>query len=288
MVLPMNYAGSTLNYTTPYSVDAPLTYLGFPQKGLTFPSGYSLDNRGNIRFTPKKAGEQTMIVMKVTEWKKINGVMRIVSELKREMMIAVMKSINHVPQTTVFHDFIANAGKPNSFEIPFIDQDSGTFLHTRIISDIPGLTYKIVRDSNSKDSKTIIKFEITPSLGMIRDKPYNFSVVVNDSSCSTSYGEFIFRYNLFVNDGPYGASIIDINNSLIKVYPVPSTGKVLVSVPVEIEHLNFEWFDMSGRKVGNKLDAETESEINISIPGIYVLKIFSGNDFIGTKKLVIE
>ena len=202
MALPLSATGTVVNYTTPYSLDAPLTYLGFPQKGLTLPSGYSLDTYGNLRFKPKKAGEQTVLVMKVKEWKNINGVMRVVSELNRDMQVYVIKSQNNEPQTTVFNDFTYCIGNnPYTFEIPFTDADSGTFLHTRVISSIPRLKYNIVRDSTSKDSKTTIKFEISTDTTMINKYPHQFTVVVNDSACSGLYGEFVYRYNLFIKAG---------------------------------------------------------------------------------------
>lgn len=129
---PRRDASTAITYSGSHSATKPITFLGFPNAAINLPGGFSLDNSngtGNLAFRPVKANEKTLLSLKVTEWRKINGVMAIIGQINRVHSIEMYSPSGNEgptflkPAATVFN--ICDSIGTHCFEIPIKDSDAG-------------------------------------------------------------------------------------------------------------------------------------------------------------------
>ncbi len=247
---------------------------------------------GILSFTPNQLGRY-VIAIKVKEYRKINGVHTLIGEVRREMQIEIVhtpelppeieQSIDnsniHLTDTILF---------PNQYTVNFTARDYPTdSLFMFIMPNIsPG---ENLFDPNTYEARwgeigflntgqaainTIIEgqgivqgqFKWTPKCSHIRDKPYEFKVIVRDKTCPSNYYDTMY-VTLYVtsktNSQPvfvspdtiktnnyvkrYYTTVGDVFNlsgdSLIKTYDRDSTQTV--SIQLVLDDLNGSNFNNS-------------------------------------------
>ncbi len=91
LVDPLSGQGAKISYSGSWSAQRPISFLGFPNAGLNQPAGFRLDPvTGDLSFRPTVQNQVTVLVLEVTEWRKINGVMTKVGITRRDMQIIVV------------------------------------------------------------------------------------------------------------------------------------------------------------------------------------------------------
>ncbi|KAB2914485.1 MAG: T9SS type A sorting domain-containing protein [Bacteroidetes bacterium] len=129
---PRRDASTAITYSGSHSAAKPITFLGFPNAALNLPGGFSLDNSngtGNLAFRPVKANEKTLLSLKVTEWRKVNGVMTIIGQINRVHSIEMYSPSGNEgptflkPAANVFN--ICDSIGTHCFEISIKDSDAG-------------------------------------------------------------------------------------------------------------------------------------------------------------------
>jgi gliding motility-associated-like protein len=175
------------NYTSPWSVNYPLTCFpgnnasATPNPNANPPIGFYLDPQtGDMIFRPMQA-QETVLKVKVQEWRKINGVYTLIGIATRDMQFIILANCtNKNPTLTAFNPFEACAGQQLCFTINTNDQD---FVDTtRIFWDqaIPGATFTT---NNGTVKRASGQFCWTPSENDASTLPYYFRATVEDDHC---------------------------------------------------------------------------------------------------------
>jgi len=123
-VAPKTDSQSFVNWVSPYYYDKPVSFWGHPNVNLPFPRGLQFSkSNGDISFRPMKV-EQTIMAIKVTEWRSINNKMTKIAETTNEIpIIAISCPNNNNPLLSgPFYKQI-NAGDSVNFSIYSNDMD---------------------------------------------------------------------------------------------------------------------------------------------------------------------
>lgn len=92
---PLQGKGSKINYFASWGAQQPITFLGFPNANLKHPGGFRLNPvTGDLSFRPTIQNEVVIIVLEVTEWSKINGIMTKVGSTQRNIQFIVIGDNN--------------------------------------------------------------------------------------------------------------------------------------------------------------------------------------------------
>jgi PKD repeat protein len=163
-----------------YSFKTPLHYLGFPGNG-PLPSGFHLDSiSGDLCFRPTKV-EISVIALKITEWRKINGVVTMVGETRRDMMLVVDQCQNNkFPQIGANNAISACSGKKVCIDIPTADADAANTVNISWDSAIANATFTPYFTPASQRERAT--FCWTPSDSDTLS-PHSFTVFANDNVC---------------------------------------------------------------------------------------------------------
>jgi len=199
---PLKDTSQTISYSSPYSYtnflssSTPITF--DPQTGLiTFNSNISLN---------------TVLGIKVTKWRKINGVPTIVGEIYRDVELKTISGNNHMPELsgmdfTNSHQFNPNDtiffkevchGEVLDFDINAFDIDSGSTNNGKMTMNstftIPGATFTV--HNNGTDS-VYGHFHWTANNNYSNKRC--FTVLLNDLGCPYN-GQQVSSYCFIVKD----------------------------------------------------------------------------------------
>ncbi len=192
-------------YNGSYSEERPLRFLGFPNQNTAFPGGFHLDpSTGDLRFRPTMAGEVAVIVIEVSEWRKVNGSMQVIGKTRRDMQVIVIDCPSSVTQPVIGSPISYEVCAGDSLSIPFTSLDTNgtdsTFIQA--IVTMPGANF-VHNNGQTLNATGILHWKTDSS--MIRNKPYTFVVRVWDNGCPFSV-EYIRTVNIFVRDSMHTAS----------------------------------------------------------------------------------
>lgn len=184
--------GENISYSSPYSFDKPISYLGFPKKYDIdkFPHGFHLDSRtGDLLFRPMKL-EQTAYRVKLAEYR--NG--KKISECYRDNFFTVIKvpsnnppvisGINCAKPTAANFKMEACVGEKICFTVCTSDKDKDDTTTIEWNRGIPGATFTVL---NQGDRRETARFCWTPGPEHGASKfPYRFVVAAEDQGCPTA------------------------------------------------------------------------------------------------------
>ncbi len=194
------------NYSSPWTVNYPLTC--FPGNNpnatvcptCTPPVGFYLNPQsGDLIFRPMQQ-QETVMKIKVEEWRKINGVYRLIGIATRDMHFIILANCNNItPTITALQPFEVCAGTQLCFTINTNDQNN--LDTTRIYWDnsISGATWT---SSNGIVKRAQGQFCWTPSEGDASTLPYYFRATVEDDHCPLN-GRATRAYTITVKPIPH-------------------------------------------------------------------------------------
>jgi PKD repeat protein len=179
-------AGVTATYGSGYSGTSPLTYYGSPASGSAIPAGFHLDKiSGELCFRPT-AVQVGVVVVKVTEWRNINGTMTNIGEIMRDMQYVATSCnwSNKSPGILSPYEYEICAGNKLCFDISANDLDANDTVRiswNKTISDATFDTYFPSSGPGAKKQKAT--FCWTPTENDFRIQPYEFLAVAKDNFC---------------------------------------------------------------------------------------------------------
>ncbi|HYG14381.1 MAG TPA: PKD domain-containing protein [Bacteroidia bacterium] len=200
-------AGSQVGYTGSFSPTTPMSFLGFPNVSLNHPAGFRLDPvTGDLSFRPTKLNETGVIVIEVTEWRRINGVMTVVGVTRRDMQVIVVNCPdNKIP--IIYPPFTANAcaGQQVCMDIRTYDNDSTR--DTVKISwnrGIPKATFTHNNGTVRFASGTVCW---TPGEADVSNIPHTFTITARDNACPLN-GSAIRAFSIYVKESPKATRVL--------------------------------------------------------------------------------
>ncbi len=197
LVSPESASGVQVGYSGSWSAAKPISFLGFPNSGLNFPAGFHFDKQtGAISFRPTVLNQQTVFVIRVHEYRKINGKMEEVGVTEVEQTVIVINSTNNRPpviKATFLSDVCVGEAVEILIESSDADNGDSTFLEWN--NAISGASFTL---DTSKRLATAT-FRWTPTLADVRNRPHTFTVRVRDNGCSPN-GTNTYTFSLTVRE----------------------------------------------------------------------------------------
>jgi gliding motility-associated-like protein len=191
---------SPCTYTTGFDHLRPLKFLGHPNHEAPAPAGFHLDpGSGDLTFRPT-VPQIGVIVIQVTEWRKISGVYQVIGTTQRDMQIIVTGSglCNIPPRLPDLPPMNICVGEKLSFDIIPTESDPGDSVKISWNSGIPGAKFtKSLKTGRVEHGK----FTWTPALKDTSSLLYHFTVTVTDNACPFK-GSTSRAYAVRVNSAP--------------------------------------------------------------------------------------
>ncbi|MGV3596807.1 MAG: T9SS type A sorting domain-containing protein [Bacteroidota bacterium] len=212
LITPYSGQDTVINYSGSWSSSKPITFLGFPNPSLTLPAGFYFNNAtGFIEFRPTKQNEISVISVKVSEWRMINGVKTFIGSVIRDLQTIVISSANNKqPFFTTTSDEIKMCGglTTQCFNITADDYNtddtlSFTFSH---------LLDSVVITNVGTAKRPIMRVCVTFNTAELNsNKPFEILAKVYDNVCPLrGTGTKLYR----LRTGPYMPDSFAINKTL--------------------------------------------------------------------------
>jgi gliding motility-associated-like protein len=199
LVDPLDGQGSRIPYVPPFTAQRPITFLGFTNTNLNRPAGFHFDEvTGDLFFRPIKANEVTVMVIEVTEWRKINGKMEKVGITRRDMQIIVINCGNNKVPRIKGQSVIACHGQQTCVDIETEDLDKDDTTQISWNRGIPRATF-----THNNGSKRLASGSVcwTPTINDVSNIPYSFTITVKDNACPRP-GQSIRAFSITVRESP--------------------------------------------------------------------------------------
>lgn len=183
---PLQYVSSRTTWSSAYSYEKPIYFLGFPKTSKILPQGFHVDAQtGRMAFRPMKE-ESTILGMKASIWR--NGVY--MGSVMREHGFTVMKCPDNNPPVlylncgkTAPRPFIVCPG--DSFNLSFCtsDKDKDDSVRLSWNHSIPGLSVTIDNPGDRLDRASV---SWKPDSLQARTAPYLLRITIRDQGCPIS------------------------------------------------------------------------------------------------------
>jgi hypothetical protein len=201
---PLQGAGNPCTYSSGYSKTSPLKYLGHPNHNASLPAGFHLDPlTGDLCFRPTQV-QLAVLVIKVIEWRKINGVATAIGETRRDMQIIVTTCPNNkVPNVQGPYAYDACANSKICFDMQSTDLDAADTVRVSWNNGIPGGTFTKAFGTGGNSKKQRGTFCWTPTDDDVSNNPYYFTVQAKDDACPIN-ANTTKAYSVTVHPTPRG------------------------------------------------------------------------------------
>lgn len=182
LVSPESASGVQVAYSGAWSASKPISFLGFPNSSLNSPAGFQFDTQtGGCSFRPTVVNQQAVVVIRVYEYRRINGNMVEVGVTEIEQVVVVYASPNNkLPRIAYPYTAGACAGEEIVFDIVTDDPDNSDSTFLEWNNAISGASFIV--DTSKRLAKATFRW--TPTLAEVRTQPYIFIVRVRDNGCS--------------------------------------------------------------------------------------------------------
>jgi hypothetical protein len=219
----MQAFNSSATYTPPFAYDRPMPWTG--AVNAPYPAGIRCDPvSGDVLFTPGNASGSNfygIIVIEITQWKKINGVPTAIGKTRRDVQSVVLANCppNNIPRFTTTqplpsdptkarHNWEICAGQQLCFGVTAKDTD-----HIEsVISDTTYLSwdsslvnagatftpdYIVANRTTAGPREDSYTFCWTPHDSLVRSTPYYFTITAQDNRCPKA-GKIIRAFSVKV------------------------------------------------------------------------------------------
>jgi hypothetical protein len=183
---PKVSTSSTITYSSNYSENSPLNYLGYPKNTLAKPRGFLLDtSKATLEFRPMNIQLAPMAITANIYQKN-----KVVATITREQMFVIMKCASNTPPTlsgidcskptTKNFEIEVCAGTQVCFKVCSSDNDANDSVTISYNDGIDGATFKILNPNGKYQAG---EFCWTPDTSDIRAEPYNMVISAFDNFC---------------------------------------------------------------------------------------------------------
>ncbi|MBI1222291.1 MAG: T9SS type B sorting domain-containing protein [Bacteroidetes bacterium] len=196
----MRAKGQSATYYGSYSYTKPLNFFGFPNANAGLPAGFHLDPvSGDLAFRPMQANQIAVVVIKVTEWRRVGGALVKIGETRRDMQFIIISCPNNkIPSIESPFTAYACAGQKTCMDIITNDSNSSDTVRISWNRGIRGATFTH-NNGLVKHAKGQVCW--TPTESDISNIPYSFTITAEDDACPIK-GQSIRSFNIFVRETP--------------------------------------------------------------------------------------
>ncbi|HPD65144.1 MAG TPA: T9SS type A sorting domain-containing protein [Bacteroidia bacterium] len=266
LTTPLISHGVGVSYVSPYSFDKPLYFNGFPDS-----VAFLLNqNTGVLSFRPMKT-EQAVIAVKVSEWRKINGIPTKTGETTREILIIIMNCTENLPPVLsgpYYKEVFA--GENVTFSIATNDYDTHDTLLLSWEGNIPAASWS-TNNKQVKHPTGILTWQTQK--GDARNTPYFFIATVKDDNCPINLSDTRVYQILVKDSSTMGMNEYDVQSGF-RVYPNPATDRITIESMLSLKQV--EIFNVIGARIrmldGNDLKIFQFERGQLS-PGLYFMKV---------------
>jgi hypothetical protein len=217
------------SYSGSFSEKRPLTFWGFPNNGLTFPLGFTLDSlSGELMFRPTAVKQRAVVSVRVKEWRKINGKAEEIGSIRRDIVVLTDSCPNnYFPRLMSQANSNVCVGERICLKIETSDDDPNDTVRIYWNEAIPGATF-----TNNNGSVLLAKAELcwTPDSSHLKSQPYVFTISARDNACPIS-GYTTKTHSLRVWPKPdadlniqeFGCGFVSLDKSLKGNFGTPAT-----------------------------------------------------------------
>jgi len=185
---PLRDSLSDLPYIGKFSKERPLTFAGFPNQSLPLPQGFHFDSlSSNMRFKPVITNEATVVTVKLTEWRRINGVFEKIGYVIRDVQVLIINSANNLSPEFLYSqssEIPVNCGVTGTYcyDIQVVDSNSSDTVKISYVHNIPNATITSV---GTTPSKPILRVCGIVDSTMLSGKPekYEIKIFAEDNHC---------------------------------------------------------------------------------------------------------
>ena len=257
------------SFNSPWNTNYPLTCLNGnnPNPNSDPPSGFNLDVlTGDLSFRPMQV-QSSVVKITVTEWRRINGIARVIGVTSRDMQVYIVQGNNNkLPILSSPFTYNFCAGSQTCFTIDTDDPDG--YDTTRISANadlnIPGATFNINSNSSKRGAGT---FCWTPLESEVRKTPYYFVARASDNHCPL-YGETYRTYTVYVKPKLRLSTKIEKLSCADYVFKSLNTDSTIISS---------KWEVYKGAFLMDTLINTDSMNYKFRTPGIYYIKYLAAN-----------
>lgn len=181
MVEPLQGVNNPISYSGSFTNLKPLTFLGFPNAGLTTPAGFQFNSTtGNMTFRPTVNGQVTILAVQATEWRNISGVMTKVGRTRKDVAITIVNDPNNkTPYQVSENTFYACAGDTSAAIIDIKDADLSNTFSIQLTHSLKWAQAELVGGPSSRKIRVRYLADAIPATGI----GGAFTVQVTDNHC---------------------------------------------------------------------------------------------------------
>lgn len=180
LVDPTTAYNTPMPFSGAFSATTPLSFLGFPNQSLNFPSGFNINEfTSEIRFRPTVTNQVGVICVEAQEFRRINGVMERVGVSRIEYQVIVIPSVNNVLPKISGASVEACSDRKTCIDLIVEDVDKNDTTAINVSFLPPGAT--VTYGSNGKHATAQVCW--TPTKNDVRNHSYTFFVNGNDGTC---------------------------------------------------------------------------------------------------------
>lgn len=189
-----------MDYSGNFSLSRWCTFFGFPNQNLQWPGGLRIDPvLGDIKFRPTVDYQGASYVVRVNLFKRLNGIMALVSYKDIERFILVRDAPNNfVPAIVSPYTYQYCANQEKCFYVEGNDNDADDSLTLRLYSPLLD-SMKI--DTIRGGKRPQLQVCWTPKMANVRTEPYLLYAEISDNNCPIN-GRTMRTFSLFVNPDP--------------------------------------------------------------------------------------
>ena len=211
---PMTSATVRSTWSSGYSSDKPVYFLGFPKAQLPFPRGFRIDSfSGELKFRPMRE-EATILAVKASIYRK--GILVGATNSDRPIVVMSCPSnnppyisgINYSSPHDSNFDTTVCAGTEVCFRMAAADKDNGDTASLSVQTALEGVRITRLNPGGMEDS---IQFCWTPAVDDTRDQPYYVTFTAKDNNCPIN-GIGSRRFRIYVKPSPDFAVSHQIKN----------------------------------------------------------------------------
>ncbi|TNE79395.1 MAG: T9SS type A sorting domain-containing protein [Bacteroidetes bacterium] len=179
----MQDSGVNCSYNGPFAPFCPVTFFGFPHYNLPQPAGISFDAvAGHVGFRPTVTNQVGVIVLEVLEYRKINGVMTLISSTVRDIQYRVIDCPNNnLPRINPPFSGVVCIGKQLCFTITTDDNDPDDTVRIKIEHHLKNLAITYGPDTIKHAWAQVCW---TPTSDDLNAYQHTFMVTASDNACS--------------------------------------------------------------------------------------------------------
>jgi hypothetical protein len=280
--------GVSNTYSGSYTYKRPMQFLGFPNESAALPAGFHLDpQNGDLQFRPTQL-QVAIVSIKVTEWRKINGIITSVGETHRDIQVIVTNCNNSIPSLLGPYNYDVNAGNKVCFNMMAIDSNFADSILLSWNSGIPGGTFTTAFPTGSK--KETGTFCWTPTNADVSPTPYMFTVVATDNACPLN-GKASRTYLVNVKGTGTGSAEAKPQLQEIKTFPNPASNTFEIMINSQTnEAVTFLMYDVTGMQLKEMSLQPGKSEINCEglRAGIYIITVTDSKGFNYRSRVLVQ